>query len=111
MGGFLGRPGGRKVCSRHKDLATCSCQLSSPKGCPRTTDRRTASTSASVWGWFTRCTQSAGTGTGQGCSNALRRSPSLACRCPRLDQRQCLRPRHQSGPQRVAFDVAQHRVE
>jgi hypothetical protein len=42
---FLGRPGGRSVVSRPNRLAVCSTHDASPKGHPRTTDRRNASNS------------------------------------------------------------------
>src|ERR1700736_6577452 len=45
---FFGRPGFRKVYSRPKPLAVRFCQCSDPNGWLRSTERRTASNSASV---------------------------------------------------------------
>src|SRR2546423_1685163 len=45
---FFGLPCRRKADSRPNAAAVCACQGSSPKGAPRTTDRRRAASSPSV---------------------------------------------------------------
>ena len=57
---FRGRPCLRKVYSRSKTLAVLFCQAWEPNGWPRASDRRNASSSASVSTRLTRFSQSAG---------------------------------------------------
>ncbi len=60
-----GRPGGRKVVSRCNRLAVWVCHAGVPKGRPRATLVRRASSSLAVSGRLVHCSQSWGGGTGQ----------------------------------------------
>ena len=62
---FLGRPCARKVLSSPSRRTTWSDQNAPPKGHPRFTERRSATSSASVCGLLTSSTQSAKRRTGQ----------------------------------------------
>jgi len=83
-GSFLGRPRERSVESRHSLRAVRCNQAVSPKGIPRTTERRTAFNSASVSTRFTWPTHSLPAGTGQA-ANAT--TVLLCTRCHKLHQR------------------------
>ena len=65
---FLGRPRGRKVYSSPSCSAVRCGRLSSPKGRPRWSERRTASNSRSVCGCWTHASQFRGRLTGQSAS-------------------------------------------
>jgi len=70
-----GRPRGRSVDCRPSWSAVCSAQAGLPYGQPRRTQRRTASSCASVCGWLTCAGQSSGTG---GKESALAQRPGRA---------------------------------
>ena len=80
-----GRPRGRKVDCRPSRVAVRSCHDASPNGQPRATDRRKASSSASVCG-VGHADQRRGSASGPP-STRPRWSPCT--RCQRLDHRQC----------------------
>ena len=83
--GRRGRPRGRSVDSKPKRFAVLCCHGPSPNGAPRTTDRRNASSSASVCAAWTCSRQRLGIGTGPSSTSPA----GLPCtRCQRLDQRQ-----------------------
>ncbi len=65
----LGRPRGRSVDSRSRRRAVDSTHVSLPKGLPRLTLQRTASTSFSLSGSFTRLTQFGSLGSGHADNN------------------------------------------
>ncbi len=64
---FFGRPRGRSVCSSPSPAAVCCSKASDPNGRARVTERRTASTSASVRRRLTDFTQSSGLRYRPGC--------------------------------------------
>jgi len=82
---FFGRPCGRSVLSSPKRRTIWSDQRASPKGQPRSTDRRSAANSASVCGALTSCTQFAKRRRGQAAKSSL---PLLSRQRWRLPQRQ-----------------------
>src|SRR5207244_13000404 len=83
---FFGLPCRRNADSSPNAAAVCACQGSSPKGAPRTTDRRRAASSPSVSAPLTYSVQCAGKGKGP----SLNQGTCVAwTRCHRLDQRQC----------------------
>jgi len=67
----LGRPRGRSVDSIPNRLASRRTQASSPKGRPRFTLSRSASSSDARSGRFTRATQARGCSTGQSLSQVV----------------------------------------
>src|SRR5208337_4920346 len=82
---FFGLPRSRIVHSSPNRSAVSVTQLGSPKGRPRLTQHRNASTSASVCGWLTSCSPSVGRGKG----HAERIGNAVSSRSTRrkLDQR------------------------
>src|SRR5947209_6447363 len=81
-GCLRGRPRERSVCSRPNSLAARPAHRGEPKGLPRFTLLRTASSSALGMGRLTRASQSAGRGTGHSSRSS---SGSPANRSERLD--------------------------
>jgi hypothetical protein len=67
VGAFFGRPRGRMVDCSPNRLTTAFTHVSEPKGVPRTTERRRASSSRSVCGLFTTSSQFPGKGIGPEC--------------------------------------------
>ena len=83
---LFGLPWRRKADCKPNAVAVFFCQRSAPNGAPRTTDRRNAASSPSVWVLLTCSVQLAGMAKGP--------SPNQGTcvawtRCHKLDQRQC----------------------
>ena len=93
--------------SSPKRRAIWSDQRASPKGQPRSTDRRSAANSASACGALTSCTQFAKRRRGQAAKSSL---PLLSRHQWRLPQRQSS-ALDQVGTQSVALHVAANREE
>ncbi len=83
---LLGRPRGRNVTSRPNRSAVRRTHASEPKGCPRVTHRRSASSSALVCGSFTQSTHRDGRGIGHS-AKQRRFTAAPAFRHHRLDHR------------------------
>src|SRR5271157_1417586 len=107
---FFGLPRSRIVHSSPNRSAVSVTQLGSPKGQPRLTQHRNASTSASVCGWLTSCSQSVGRGKG----HAERMGNAVSSRCTHTAQTRPaprFRLLHEVCTQGVPLHVANDLVE